>query len=124
MKLKVLNGNYFLSPELAESYFVLWRLTRERKYQEYAWEMAKAIYRYCQTGSGFAGLEDVNNITSIWIDHQPPIFLSATLKYIYLTFSSESVLPLDQWVFNSVGHPLPICGRQNTYPAQLCITNV
>lgn len=34
--------------------------------------------------------------------------LAETWKYLYLLFSSEDLLPLDKWVFNTEGHPLPI----------------
>jgi len=30
------------------------------------------------------------------------------LKYLYLTFKEEELIPLDQWVFNTEAHPLPI----------------
>ena len=51
-----------------------------------------------------------------------PHFLSATLKYLYLTFAPIDVLPLNKWVFNSVGHPLPICGHhpEAVYPTKQC----
>lgn len=38
-------------------------------------------------------------------------FLAETLKYFYLLFEDDpNVLPLDQWVFNTEAHPLPIWG--------------
>jgi len=30
------------------------------------------------------------------------------LKYLYLMFKEEDLIPLDQWVFNTEAHPLPI----------------
>lgn len=38
-------------------------------------------------------------------------FLAETLKYIYLLFSPPSVIPLDEWVFNTEAHPLRIVTR-------------
>lgn len=35
-------------------------------------------------------------------------FLGETLKYLYLLFGDSSVIPLDEYVFNSEAHPLPI----------------
>lgn len=35
-------------------------------------------------------------------------FLAETLKYLYLLFGPEEVLPLDQYVFNTEAHPLPV----------------
>ena len=32
---------YLLRPEVVESYFVLWRTTRDPKYREWAWEAAQ-----------------------------------------------------------------------------------
>ena len=46
---------------------------------------------------------------------QPSHFLGATLKYLFLTLSKSTVVPLDRWVFNSAGHVFPIAvsrGRQ------------
>ena len=30
------------------------------------------------------------------------------LKYLYLLFTDEDLIPLDQWVFNTEAHPLPV----------------
>jgi hypothetical protein len=39
-------------------------------------------------------------------------FLAETLKYFYLLFSEYDIISLDDWVFNTEGHPLPcIPGR-------------
>ena len=34
-------------------------------------------------------------------------FLGETLKYFYLLFSDESLLPLDKYIFNTEAHPFP-----------------
>jgi len=33
-------------------------------------------------------------------------FLSETLKYLYLIFSDDDVLPLSEYIFNTEAHPL------------------
>ncbi len=38
-------------------------------------------------------------------DTQQSFFLAETLKYLYLVFAPDSVLPLDQWVLNTEAHP-------------------
>ena len=45
-------------------------------------------------------------------DKMESFWLAETLKYLYLLFddSHPSVLPLDQYVFNTEAHPLPIVG--------------
>ena len=30
------------------------------------------------------------------------------LKYLYLLFTEQNLLPLDKWVFNTEAHPFPI----------------
>lgn len=30
------------------------------------------------------------------------------LKYLYLLFRDDDLVPLDQWVFNTEAHPLPV----------------
>lgn len=40
-------------------------------------------------------------------------FLAETLKYLYLLFSPPSVIPLDEWVFNTEAHPFRIVTRPN-----------
>ena len=117
----LINHMYVCSSKLAESYFVLWRLTHNPKYREYAWQLAVAIERHCKTESGeYCEVRNVNEIPTHKQDRQHPIFLSATLKYLYLTFTADTVLPLDQWTFNAVGHPLPVCGNNGAYPTEWC----
>lgn len=101
---------FHLSPELAESYFVLYRLTKNEKYRIYAWELAQAIYKHCRIEGvgGYSIVSDVDQVPTVRFGHQPAIFLSATLKYLYLIFSEDDVLPLDSWVFNVAGHPIPV----------------
>jgi mannosyl-oligosaccharide alpha-1,2-mannosidase len=41
-------------------------------------------------------------------DTQQSFFLAETLKYLFLLFSDDDVIPLDQYVFNTEAHPLPI----------------
>jgi len=49
-------------------------------------------------------------------DVQQSFFLAETLKYLYLLFSDDSVLPFDKWVFNTEAHPLPIKGTHISMP--------
>ena len=40
-------------------------------------------------------------------DHtQQSFWLAETLKYMYLLFSPDDVVPLDKYVFNTEAHPL------------------
>jgi len=33
---------------------------------------------------------------------------SIRLKYLYLLFKEDDIVPLSSWVFNTEGHPLPV----------------
>ncbi len=44
-------------------------------------------------------------------DVQQSFFLAETLKYLYLLFSDDSLIPLDKWVFNTEAHPLPVLSK-------------
>ena len=41
-------------------------------------------------------------------DESPPALLSQTLKYLFLLFSADSVLPLDEFVLTTEAHPLRV----------------
>ena len=92
-------------------------------FQDYAWELAQAIYRHARVSpsEGFAQVKKVDKIPiNQYMDTQPSEFLSATLKYLYLTFAPDDYMSLQQWVFNAAGHPLPICGKNPAYPKGVC----
>ena len=91
-----------------ESYFILWRTTHEQKYRDWAWEAFQAIETYCKLQKGYSGLNDVDNVNTGHDDLQQSFFLAETLKYLYLIFTDDSVVPLDKYVFNTEAHPLGI----------------
>ncbi|KAF2077593.1 hypothetical protein CYY_001133 [Polysphondylium violaceum] len=98
---------YFLRPEAVESIFILYRLTGDVKYQEWAWKIFEAIEKHCKTEGGYAGLKSVS-IPDLKDDLQQSFFMAETLKYIYLLFVDSSVVPLDKYVFNTEAHPILI----------------
>ncbi|KMZ09074.1 uncharacterized protein Dsimw501_GD24646, isoform C [Drosophila simulans] len=112
---------YILRPETFESYFVLWRLTHDQKYRDWGWEAVCALEKHCRTAHGYCGLRNVYQQEPQKDDVQQSFFLAETLKYLYLLFSDDSVLPLDEWVFNTEAHPLPIKGA-NAYYRQAPVT--
>ncbi|RWS25474.1 alpha 1:2 mannosidase precursor-like protein [Leptotrombidium deliense] len=105
---------YILRPEVVESYFYLWRTTREQKYRDWAWDVVIALQKYCRAEYGFSGIRNVYDEKTEKDDVQQSFFLAETLKYLYLIFSDD-LLPLDKWVYNTEGHPLPIKGRNTAY---------
>ncbi|KAK5576231.1 hypothetical protein RB653_007372 [Dictyostelium firmibasis] len=101
-------SHYILRPETVESLFILYRLTGDTIYQEWAWKIFESINSVCRTEKGFAGIKDVSNINSQYDDNQQSFFMAETLKYLYLIFQPSSVIPLDKYVFNTEAHPVKI----------------
>ncbi|XP_075159018.1 alpha-Mannosidase class I a isoform X1 [Haematobia irritans] len=113
---------YILRPETVESYFVLWRLTHDQKYRDWGWDAVQALEQHCRTPHGYSGIKNVYQDVPQKDDVQQSFFLAETLKYLYLLFSDDSLIPLDEWVFNTEAHPLPIKGS-NIYYRQAASTS-
>ncbi|XP_054026994.1 mannosyl-oligosaccharide 1,2-alpha-mannosidase IC [Dryobates pubescens] len=99
---------YILRPEVVESYMYLWRLTHDPKYRQWGWEVVKALEKHCRVEAGFSGIRDVYSTSPTHDNMQQSFFLAETLKYLYLLFCDDDVLSLDDWVFNTEAHPLPV----------------
>ncbi|KAJ3756201.1 glycoside hydrolase family 47 protein [Lentinula raphanica] len=103
------DARYMLRPETVESLFIAWRLTGDIRYRTYAWEIFTSIEKHAKVPSGgYATVLDVDTVPVSLDDKQETFFLSETLKYLYLIFSESSVLPLQDIVFNTEAHPLPV----------------
>lgn len=110
------NERYYIQrPEVIESYFYLWRITKDPKYREWAWDATQAILNYCRVENGFVGIKNVYSDKSPKDDVQQSFFFAETLKYLYLIFSNDKLISFDQWVFNSEGHPMPIANQNPAY---------
>ncbi|XP_038613937.1 LOW QUALITY PROTEIN: mannosyl-oligosaccharide 1,2-alpha-mannosidase IC [Tachyglossus aculeatus] len=99
---------YILRPEVVESYMYMWRITHDPKYRQWGWEVVLALEKYCRVGAGFSGIRDVYTTTPNHDNMQQSFFLAETLKYLYLLFSEDHLLSLEDWVFNTEAHPLPV----------------
>ena len=86
-------------------------------------EFLQAINKRCRTRSGFTGIRDVNSVLSDPDDIQQSYFMAETLKYLYLTFLDDDILPLDTWVFNTEAHPLPVIGTYAGFRCSLPLHN-
>lgn len=83
-------------------------MTHDPIYREWGWEAFQAIEKHCRMEVGYAGLRDVNHPQPERDNVMQSFFLAETLKYLYLLFCPDDVIPLDEWVFNTEAHPLPI----------------
>ena len=109
---------YLLRPETIESIFYLYRITQNEKYRKYGYEIYRAIEKHCRVknknGLGYAPINRVNSKPTIFksgLDHvlvMHSFFLSETLKYLYLLFSDEKLIPIDKYVFNTEAHMIKL----------------
>lgn len=112
-----------IDASLAETYFFLYKITGDEKYQEWAWELTQAIYIHCQSTNGtFYSIKDVNSVPTKFSDTffgKSSIFV--TLKYLYLTFSKKSTFSFDKWIFTETGQLLPVCGtKEQKMQREMC----
>ena len=102
--MRVLAPAYPLRPEIIESAYVLHRLTHDPLYLAMGRTYFEAIKERCRADAGTTVLKDV--ATGEKGDLMPSYYLAETLKYLYLLFSPDSTLDLEQVVFNTEAHPL------------------
>jgi mannosyl-oligosaccharide alpha-1,2-mannosidase len=96
---------YILRPEVIESYFYLWRFTKNEMYRDWAWDFVESLEKYCKTDNGYSGLKDVYDPIGGGKDDVQQSFLFAeTFKYLFLIFSDDHILPLDKYVLNTEAH--------------------
>ncbi|KAI9453038.1 seven-hairpin glycosidase [Lactarius psammicola] len=104
-----LRRSYLLRPETVESFYLLWRTTGDEVWRERGWEVFEALEREARVeGGGYACLKNAHHVGGPKYDRMPSWFLAETLKYLFLLFTDEDLVPLDQWVFNTEAHPLPV----------------
>ncbi|KAH3744556.1 mannosyl-oligosaccharide 1,2-alpha-mannosidase IB [Pelomyxa schiedti] len=99
---------YLLRPEVVESYFYLWRYTHDEMYRDWGWDAFTAINATCYAPAGFTDIANVDSLSTSLLNDQDPYFLAETLKYLYLLFSEDELVPLDKFVFTTEAHPLSI----------------
>lgn len=130
-----LAGLYTLYPEPIESMFYAYRITGDSKWQDRNWEIFRTIKTNCQRGDvqasslsdvaqpkggdySFFGLPRLVQVQVLIISLVTvtnflfsSYFMAETFKYLYLSFSDPDLVSLDDFQFNTQGHPLRIQGR-------------
>ena len=108
------DSSYYLRPEFIESLFVMYRITKDERLQDIAWEVFENLEAHCKIDEGgYAGLRDVNNPSAGHVDDMPSYFLAETLKYLLLLFGPDDYVSLDDFVFTTEAHPLRILKPKN-----------
>lgn len=99
-------------PETVESLMLLYRATKDEKYREYGRKIMNAFEEHCKLpGGGYTTIGNIAKgpVRSKFRDGMESFFLAETLKYLFLLFSDdETLLPLDEVVFNTEAHPFPM----------------
>jgi mannosyl-oligosaccharide alpha-1,2-mannosidase len=104
---------YLLRPEAIESLFVMWRITHDVRYRQMAWRIFTSIEKHCKVASGgYSGVKDVRQAHLVHDDLQQTFLLAETFKYLYLIFSDDDVISLDEYIFNTEAHPLKILSKE------------
>uniref|UniRef100_A0A670YKT9 alpha-1,2-Mannosidase n=1 Tax=Pseudonaja textilis TaxID=8673 RepID=A0A670YKT9_PSETE len=111
VEIKTADRHNLLRPETVESLFYLYRFTGDKKYQDWGWEILQSFNQYTRVPTG--GYTSIDNVQSPSNpeprDKMESFFLGETLKYFFLLFSDDvNLINLDQYVFNTEAHPLPI----------------
>eukprot|EP01127_Copromyxa_protea_P018814 TRINITY_DN59_c0_g2_i3.p1 TRINITY_DN59_c0_g2~~TRINITY_DN59_c0_g2_i3.p1 ORF type:complete len:561 (+),score=100.25 TRINITY_DN59_c0_g2_i3:41-1723(+) len=109
------NDQYLMRPEAVESWFYMYRLTHDQKYRDWGWAYMKAINSVTKRKYGYCGLRNANSYRANYDDVQQSWFMAETLKYLYLLFSPDDVLPLGHFVFNTEAHPLSPFDPKSSY---------
>ncbi|KAK6341570.1 maturation of Asn-linked oligosaccharides protein [Orbilia brochopaga] len=111
--------DYRLRPEVIESYYYAYVVTRDNKYREWAWDAFLAINRTCRTDNGFTTITDVSRADGgRKDDKQESFWFAEVLKYLFLIFNEEGIQakerisfvrgPNQKWVFNTEAHPMKV----------------
>jgi mannosyl-oligosaccharide alpha-1,2-mannosidase len=76
---------YDLRPEVLESLYYAYRVTKDPKYQDWAWDAFVAINATTRTASGFGHVTDVNAARGGTAgDNQESFLFAEVMKYAYL----------------------------------------
>jgi len=102
--MKVEHGGYPLRPEIVESTYILYQLTKDFKYLAMGEQMWKDFMKYCRTDVAYTGLRNVE--TKEKLDYMHSFLFAETLKYFYLLFAPEKTLNFQKIVFNTEAHPI------------------
>jgi mannosyl-oligosaccharide alpha-1,2-mannosidase len=99
----ITDARWMLRPETVESYFYAYRITGDKKYQQWAWEAFQAYQKAAKAKFGYAEVKDVmmEPGTNNQADVAESFWGAETLKYLYLIFCEEDVAGLDEWVFST-----------------------
>ncbi|KNZ78343.1 putative mannosyl-oligosaccharide alpha-1,2-mannosidase 1B [Termitomyces sp. J132] len=111
----ITDGVYIQRPEVLETNFYAWRATGDTKYLDRAASAVASFDKFLQTPTGYAGINDVNNVANGLVDDTESFWFAEVLKYLYLTFDDPNHISLDEYVFNTEAHPFKAPPAKSMY---------
>ena len=100
---KIMNPKYYLNPELIESTYYMWYLTKDSTYYKMEEKFYNDVKKYCRNNVAYSDVEDV--LSKKQVDQLSTFFFAETLKYFWLTFSQSDEYNLKNYVFSTEAHP-------------------
>lgn len=104
VKMEVIHPGYPLRPEIIESTYILYQLTKDPKYLAMGKKIWEDFKKYCRTDVGYAHLKSV--VTKEKNDGMQSFVMAETFKYFYLLFADDDTLDLSKVTFNTEAHPI------------------
>ncbi|XP_035813257.1 ER degradation-enhancing alpha-mannosidase-like protein 3 isoform X2 [Amphiprion ocellaris] len=111
-------GQHLLRPEFAESTYYLYKATGDPYYLRVGQSIVEKLNAYARVPCGFAAVQDVR--TGTHEDRMDSFFLAEMFKYLYLLFSEKNELPIDidDYIFTTEAHLLPVSLSTTQPPCQ------
>ena len=104
-----------LRPEAVEANFYMWRTSHLPRYRAWNYNIFKRFKRHLKKDGVKGGYSTTRNCITThdsaqrkMDDSVQSFFLAETLKYLYLSFTDDSVMDLSRNVFNTEAHPVPV----------------
>ncbi|HXQ70764.1 MAG TPA: glycoside hydrolase family 47 protein [Pyrinomonadaceae bacterium] len=101
---KITSPGYPLRPEIVESAYYLYHLTKEPQYRAMGAQLWLDFVQHCRTEVAYAALKNVT--TKEKADSMQSFLFAETFKYFYLLFSSPDTLDFNSVIFNTEAHPI------------------
>lgn len=81
---------------------------KDNKQQPQQQQPQQAEEQQVQRITSFTSLSSADDIPPVPRDNMESFWMAETLKYLYLLFSDREFIPLEENVFNTEAHPLPL----------------
>lgn len=100
----IMEGAFFLNPEVIESAYYMLHFTGEDQYKDMLQGYFEDLKTHTKTESGgYSSIHDVRTMEKK--DEMATFFFAETLKYLYLGFGAVPEYGLDKVVFSTEAHP-------------------